>query len=193
LLEGQSTEKCLKRFGGEAAKPDLSSQGSTVVGAIVAILIIGAVATLGYYQLEVAPGQNVSTTTSTSSAPALSCATNPTECVNVTIISGAASPYSGYTQGSTTLYGYTPSTITVVIGKNNTVVWTNEDSAFHTVTAASSDPATFESGCLDGVGAPCPSSSGISTFQFTFTVAGTYVYHCDYHPWMAGKVIVVSG
>jgi len=164
-----------------------------VVGAIVAILIIGAVATLGYYQLEVAPGQNTTTTATSSTLPAVDCTTDPSECVNVTIISGAASPYSGYTQGSTTLYGYNPSDITVVIGKNNTVVWTNKDSAFHTVTAASSDPAAFESGCLDGVGAPCPSSTGISTFQFTFTVPGTYVYHCDYHPWMAGKVTVVSG
>jgi plastocyanin len=170
----------------------LSSKGSSVVGVIVAVLIIGAVATLGYYQVEVAPGQNSSTTTS-SSLPAVNCTTNPTECVNVTMISGAASPYSGYTAGSTTLYGYAPATITVVIGKNNTVVWTNKDIAFHTATSASSDPANFASGCLDGTGAACPGSSGVSTYQFTFTVPGTYVYHCDYHPWMAGKVIVVSG
>jgi len=187
------TEKRLKPFEGEPAKPDLSSQGSTVVGAIVAILIIGAVATLGYYQLEVAPGQNATPTTTSNTVPAVNCATDPSECVNVTIISGAASPYSGYSSGSTTLYGYSPSTITVVIGKNNTVVWTNKDSAFHTATAASSAPASFDSGCLDGVGAACPSSSGIATFQFTFTTPGTYLYHCIYHPWMQGKVIVVSG
>jgi plastocyanin len=170
----------------------LSSQGSTIVGAIVAILIIGAVATLGYYQIEVAPGQNSSTTT-TSSLPAVNCATNKAQCVNVTITSGAASPYPGYSSGSTTLYGYAPTTITVVIGKNNTVVWVNRDSAFHTATAASSAPASFDSGCLDGVGAPCPSSAGVSTYQFTFTAAGTYLYHCIYHPWMQGKVIVKSG
>jgi len=159
----------------------------------VAILIIGAVATLGYYQLEVAPGQNSTTTTSTSSVPAVNCTTNPTECVNVTIISGASSPYSGYAAGSTTNYGYSPSMVTVVVGVNNTVLWTNMDAAFHTATSASSDPASFNSGCLDGVGAPCPSSSGVSTFQFTFTVPGTYVYACEYHPWMRGEIIVKSG
>lgn len=114
-------------------------------------------------------------------------------CVNVTIISGASSPYAGYTAGSTTLYGYDPLTITVVVGVNNTVVWTNEDAAFHTATAASTDPVSFDSGCLNGVGAPCPTSSGGSTFQFTFTVPGTYVYHCLYHPWMQGTVIVKNG
>jgi plastocyanin len=171
----------------------LSSQGSNIVGAVVAVLIIGAVATLGYYQLEVAPGQNVTTTSTSNTLPAVNCSTNRAQCVNVTITSGASAQYPGYASGSTTLYGYAPSTITVVIGKNNTVVWTNMDAAFHTATAVSSDPATFESGCLDGTGATCPTSSSGSSFQLTFTVPGTYVYVCDYHPWMRGEVIVKSG
>ncbi len=174
----------------------MSSQtqtSSTLVGVVVAILIVGAVATLGYYQFEVAPGLNATTTTTTSSVPTVNCESTPSQCVNLTIISGAASPYSGYTSGSTTLYGYDPTTITVVIGVNNTVVWTNMDSAFHSATAASTDPVSFDSGCLDGIGAACPTGGGSSTFQFTFTTPGTYTYHCIYHPWMQGKVIVVAG
>ena len=170
-----------------------SSKSSSAVGIIVAILIIGAVATIGYYQVEVAPHMTATTTATTSSSQAVDCASSPSSCVKVSIVSGASSPYSGYASGSTTLYGYDPLTVTVVIGVNNTVLWTNNDTAFHTATSASTAPASFNSQCLDGVGAPCPGSSGVSTYQFTFTVPGTYVYHCIYHPWMQGKVIVLAG
>lgn len=166
----------------------MSSKGSNAVGAIVAVLIIGAVATVGYYQVAVAPLQTSSTTT-TSTTASVNCSSSPSSCTKVTIVSGASSPYQGYAQGSTTLYGYLPLTITVVIGANNTVIWTNNDTAFHTATAAG---GAFDSGCLDGVGSPCPSSGGVSSYQFTFTAAGTYTYHCIYHPWMQGKVIVVA-
>ncbi|MDG7011368.1 MAG: cupredoxin domain-containing protein [Nitrososphaerota archaeon] len=171
----------------------MSSKGSSAVGIIVAILIIGAVATIGYYQVEVAPNQLVTTTTTTT-APSVNCQTSPSSCVNVTIVSGASSPYSGYSQASTTLYGYSPLTVTLVIGVNNTVVFTNQDVAFHTATSASTDPAQFDSTCLDGTGATCPpgQGQGVSTYQFTFTVPGTYLYHCDYHPWMQGKIIVLA-
>lgn len=170
----------------------VSSQSSTAVGLVVAILIIGAIATLGFYQFDVAAKQTT-TTTSTSSIPSVNCTSTPSACAFVNITAGASSPYSGYTSGSTTLYGYSPGTIIVVIGDNNTVMWTNMDSAFHTATSASTDPASFDSGCLNGVGATCPTASSGSTFQFTFTVPGTYTYHCDYHPWMQGVVIVKSG
>ncbi len=75
--------------------------------------------------------------------------------------------------------GFSPKTITVVLGKNNTVTWTNEDYAIHTVT---SNTGLFDSGNVD------PST----TFTFTFSAPGTYDYHCSYHPWMTGTVIVVS-
>jgi plastocyanin len=172
----------------------MSAKGSTAVGVVVAILIIGAVGVVGYYQVEVAPNL-AATTTTTTTAPSVNCQATPSSCVNVTIVSGASSPYSGYTQGSTTLYGYDPLTVTVVIGVNNTVVFTNEDAAFHTATSVAGDPASFDSQCLDGVGAPCPpgQGNGVSTFQFTFTVPGTYVYRCVYHPWMQGKIVVLQG
>lgn len=172
----------------------MSSKGSNAVGIIVAALIIGAVATIGFYQFEVAPSQ-LSSTTTTTSAPSVNCQTTPKKCVNIAMVSGAGSPYSGYKQGSTTLYGYDPLTVTLVIGVNNTVVFTNEDAAFHSATAASNDPAPFDSRCLDGIGAPCPAGQGPggSTYQFTFTVPGTYTYHCIYHTWMQGKIIVLAG
>ncbi len=75
---------------------------------------------------------------------------------------------------------YLPDPVTVVVGVNNTVTWVNNDSAPHTVTA---NDASFDSGNV------APGQS----FTFTFTTPGTYQYHCVYHPWMIGTVIVKAG
>jgi plastocyanin len=95
--------------------------------------------------------------------------------VSVTIPSGT---------GADSSLNFSPSTITVVIGVNNTVIWANDDVAVHTVTS-STIPAgaqSFDDGSL---------SPG-STFSVTFTVPGTYQYYCSIHPWMTGTVIVKS-
>ena len=92
-------------------------------------------------------------------------------------VSVSIAPGSGT---DTTGKGFTPDTITVVLGVNNTVVWTNDDTAPHTVTA---NNGAFTSGNL----APG------QTFSFTFTTPGTYTYHCTYHPWMVATVIVKAG
>lgn len=73
--------------------------------------------------------------------------------------------------------GFEPSKIMLVIGVNNTVVWKNEDSTWHT---AHSNIPEFNSGLIQ------PGDS----FTHTFQRAGTYPYHCDPHPWMTGVVIV---
>ena len=75
---------------------------------------------------------------------------------------------------------YSPSPVTVVIGVNNTVTWVNNDSSPHTVTA---NDGSFGSGNVAPTG----------TYTFTFTKPGTYAYHCLYHPWMVGTVIVKAG
>ncbi len=90
---------------------------------------------------------------------------------HVSIISGAGANLSSP--------GYSPPTITVVLGVNNTVVWTNDDTVPHTVTA---DDGSFSSGNMN------PGD----TFSFTFATPGTYTYHCSYHYWMKGTVIVKS-
>jgi len=74
---------------------------------------------------------------------------------------------------------FQPSEITVAAG--DTVTWTNEDSATHTVTGDKTVAGDdFESGNL-GNG---------KTFSHTFSQAGTYPYHCSIHTNMKGTVIV---
>ncbi len=77
------------------------------------------------------------------------------------------------------LPGYTPTDITVVIGVNNTVKWTNNDNMPHTVTASD---GSFDSGNMNAG----------ATYLYTFTKPGVYHYVCTYHNWMHGTVTVVS-
>lgn len=75
---------------------------------------------------------------------------------------------------------YAPATITVVIGKNNTVTWFNADDTVHTVT---SDQGLFDSGNFN---------TG-TKWSYTFVQPGTYSYYCTVHPFMKGIVVVVKG
>jgi len=75
--------------------------------------------------------------------------------------------------------GYDPDNITVMIGVNNTVIWTNNDNEPHTVTATD---GSFDSGNMN------PGA----TFTYTFTKPGVYSYICTYHPWMRGYVTVLE-
>jgi plastocyanin len=76
-------------------------------------------------------------------------------------------------------YSFSPGTITVVIGVNNTVTWMNNGTVDHTVTA---NDNSFDAGHVS------PGSS----FTQTFTVAGTYGYHCNIHTSMKGTVVVIG-
>jgi plastocyanin len=76
---------------------------------------------------------------------------------------------------------YIPYSLNVAIGE--TVSWSNDDSAAHTVTSGS--PAGGPDGMFD--------SSMImagETFEYTFDEEGTFAYYCIVHPWMIGEVVV---
>jgi plastocyanin len=81
---------------------------------------------------------------------------------------------------NTSSKGFSPDNIVVVLGVNNTLVWTNNDISPHTVTA---NDGSFNSGNL------APGQS----YTYTFTAPGTYAYHCTYHPWMVATVTVKAG
>ena len=75
---------------------------------------------------------------------------------------------------------YIPSKI--VIQKDDSVTWLNEDSAFHTVTSGFYGEPTelFDSGYLDPY----------QYYTLSFDEIGTYDYYCVLHPWMFAQVIV---
>lgn len=68
----------------------------------------------------------------------------------------------------------------VSIGVGDTVVWTNNHVMSHTVTADDQTWEPFDSGTL---------ARG-QAFEYTFIRAGTYPYHCAFHPHMKGVVTV---
>lgn len=72
-------------------------------------------------------------------------------------------------------FAFSPSSLT--IKKGDKMTWTNKDSAPHTVTW---DNGGQSSGTL---------KTGES-YSFTFNTAGTFSYHCAFHPSMHGKIIV---
>ncbi len=72
-------------------------------------------------------------------------------------------------------FAFDPASVTIKAGES--VAWTNQDSATHTVVG---DNGEFQSGDL---------ANG-ADFAFTFDKAGTYTYHCGIHPSMKGTVVV---
>jgi plastocyanin len=76
---------------------------------------------------------------------------------------------------------FIPASVSIKVG--DTVVWSNDDSAAHTVTSGS--PTNGPSGVFD-------SSLLIAggTYEHTFASAGKVDYFCMVHPWMVGNVQV---
>jgi len=77
-------------------------------------------------------------------------------------------------------FAFSPATLTIKTG--TTVTWTNQDGAPHQISSDPGAPVAFNSESL---------ANGAS-YQFTFTQAGTYDYHCTIHPAMKGTIIVQS-
>jgi plastocyanin len=144
-------------------KNDRRAIGKVIIVAIVAIVVV--VAGVAYFM--------VSSNTAPPNSSVCSASGSGTTPLQVSIYKGSAN--------SADPPGYTPDNITLVIGVNNTVTWTNNDSVHHTVTSTSAPAGgSFNSGNMNS-GASC---------THTFTVAGTYQYDCAYHSWMTGTIVV---
>ena len=74
-------------------------------------------------------------------------------------------------------FAFSSGNLTVAAGTR--VTWTNKDSMGHTVT---SDSGAFDSGSL---------ANGAS-YSFTFDQAGTFAYHCAFHPSMTATIVVTQ-
>jgi len=72
-------------------------------------------------------------------------------------------------------FAFNPDTLNIPVG--TTVVWYNNDSVDHTVTARDN---SFDSGRI----------SPNETFEYTFQQSGTLEYYCTIHPSMTGKVSI---
>jgi plastocyanin len=72
-------------------------------------------------------------------------------------------------------FAFDPAEASVAAG--DTVTWTNNDPAAHTV--------TFEDGSADS-----GDLAQGATFEHTFDAAGEYAYRCDIHPSMTGTIVV---
>jgi plastocyanin len=137
----------------------------TMVGTIQVVAGAGSSASVSS-----SSSSSANTTASKSSAP-------PPNGLAISILKGSSSDQSSL--------GFGPDTATIVVGVNNTVTWTNNDVAGHTVTFTGiPSGATTSSSALIA-----PSA----TFTQTFTVPGTYHYICSIHSWMKGTIIVKSG
>ncbi len=76
---------------------------------------------------------------------------------------------------------YIPFSVSINIG--DTVVWSNDDSAAHTVT--SGIPSKGPDGVFDS-----SIFMSATTFEQTFSESGNYDYFCMVHPWMVGQIQV---
>ena len=103
--------------------------------------------------------------------------TAPTSSAPVTTTSApAAARSTGDERIAIKDFDYAPGTATVAVGTK--VTWKNADLANHTV--------TFDTGAKRDLGNQPRGTSK----SMTFTRAGTFAYHCDYHPNMHGTVVV---
>ncbi len=77
---------------------------------------------------------------------------------------------------------FTPYNITVVVGVNNTIQWSNDGTTTHTTTSLPGDPQSWDSGVMN---------SG-DTYTVTFSTAGSYHYYCRIHGLIMSGYITVK-
>lgn len=83
--------------------------------------------------------------------------------------------------GASGAYSFSPASVTIKVG--DTVTWTNNSNVPHTTTSDSNSAVAWDSSAID---------TGGGTFSFVFTKAGTYTYHCSFHPFMHGTIVVTA-
>ena len=142
---------------------------AVAAGVVVAFVIAAAAA---YFAFNGAGSGAGSTTQSSSTASSVS---TPPQTTMIVMPPGVFNQSAGL--------NFSPVNVTVVVGVNNTITWTNKDSTYHTV----------KSETIPG-GAQAFSSSPLNTgqtFTVTLTVPGTYHYECSLHPaWMQATIVV---
>ncbi len=134
---------------------------------IVALLVVA-----GVVLYAVTKKDDTTTKTQATTQTPTTTDTTTTTTTNNTVATGTKVAIKGF--------AFSPSSITVK--KGDTVTWTNDDSAAHTVTTKGTNPESFDSGTL---------ANGKS-FSHTFKAVGTYTYICNFHSSMIGTVKVTE-
>jgi plastocyanin len=147
-----------------------NTAGISVIAFIVAVSV-----SLAYYQFFYVPEAN-----RTPVVP--EDVLNPPQSVTVTIVEGSSIPSQER--------NYVPKQVRGMLGVDNRIVWVNEDTTLHSVTSDNSfeDKVNGKFDTLATIGLVEPEG----TWEFTFTEAGEYSYHCEPHPWMKGLVTIVE-
>ncbi len=131
---------------------------------VVAIIVVGAVAYLSTNKKPVSvPNSNSTSKSSSNNNSDPTKPPIPSPVVHHIDISG---------------FAFSPASITV--RKGETIVWTNKDSAPHTVTGGTN-------GDINSL-----SLAQNQTYSFAFDKTGTFSYHCKLHPNMKGTITVVD-
>ncbi len=97
-------------------------------------------------------------------------------------------PGDGTTAVSIIDFQFSPNNLEISVGSE--VKWTNTGAAAHTAT---SDSGQWDSGSMSAStsgGAYGGTASAGGTYSRSFDQAGTYVYHCEFHPNMTGRIVV---
>jgi len=139
-----------------------------IVGVLFILAACGGSTTTG----TTTSSNPTATPTATVAVPSSTATTAPTTTANTMTVT--------ITTDSTGTFTFSPKTLTIPVG--TIVVWKNMTGAPHTVT--SDDGSSFDS----GVANPIAPQGG--TYQFTFTKAGTFSYHCSIHPFMKATITV---
>lgn len=144
--------------------------GISLVAFVVAVGV-----SMGYYQFMYVPAVNAK--------PVLpEEVLNPSETFAVAISEGSSNESNGKF--------FVPKDARTTLEINNRVAWQNNDITAHTVTSDDGyvDKINGDFDTIKTIGLVSPGE----TWEFTFTAAGTYNYHCEPHPWMEGSIEVIE-
>jgi len=149
---------------------------------IISVLLLAAVAT-GVYLFYNNPGN----ATTGNPNQILTGEQNPGSASNEPSSSGTASSPKSY-DVQIKGFAFSPNSLAIKVG--DSVTWTNADSTSHTVTSDSG--SELSSGTLSGSssGGYYSSPSAGGSYSHTFNQAGTFAYHCGFHPNMKATIIV---
>lgn len=159
-----------------------------IIASLVVIVILG----LGIYLFTNTKNPEVKTnTTTTKTQQTTKTSTTTTKNTQPSIdgevntykppvVTDTTSPTKPATNYGISIVNFAFSPAVLNIKKGDTVMWTNTDSAPHTVTGDSTSgphSGTMKQG---------------DSYSFIFNTTGTFTYHCQIHPMMTAKVIVVN-